>query len=183
LPEPGKYAQGGRVPHAVSPWGDIVNNQTRRDGMYQFVKGFIVHKVLVFWYILGFCRRLIWRGITHDLSKLTKEERPSFIALAASDALRKVSYKSDEYKAILAKHKPVIDVHYKNNSHHPDHYQHGVTNMDLFDMIEMVCDWRAAGRRTKGGNLAESFRVNHGRYEIPLNIHRILKRTFIKGEE
>jgi hypothetical protein len=147
--------------------------------MYQFIKGYVVHKWLVMWYIMGFCLRLLWRGLRHDLSKISKAERSSFIALASSNALRKVAYKSEEYKATIEKHRPIIDIHYKNNPHHPDHYGNGILDMNLFDIIEMVCDWRAAGRRTKGGNLKESFKVNRNRYDIPQDMFNVIRRTFI----
>jgi hypothetical protein len=151
--------------------------------MFKFLKGLLVHKWLVMWYMAGFCRKLLWRALTHDLSKLSRKEMPSFIALASSEALRRVSYKSDEYKAILERHRPIIEVHYKRNSHHPDYYCDGILEMDLFDIIEMICDWRAAGRRTKGGNLAESFKVNRGRYNIPPVLYQLLRRTFLTDSE
>ena len=149
--------------------------------MYQFIKGFVIHKWLVMWYIMGFCRRLLWRSLTHDMSKISKAERASFIALASNDALKKFAYNSDEYKAEIKKHKAIIDVHYKNNSHHPNHHEDGIRDMDLFDIIEMVCDWRAAGRRTKGGNLGCSFEANKDRYGIPHGLFMIMRRTFLQG--
>ena len=43
--------------------------------------------------------------------------------------------------------KPMLDHHYARNSHHPEHYENGVNGMDLFDVLEMVCDWKAASER------------------------------------
>jgi hypothetical protein len=35
-----------------------------------------------------------------------------------------------------------------HNSHHPEHYgNRGISGMDLFDVVEMMCDWMAAARR------------------------------------
>jgi hypothetical protein len=34
--------------------------------------------------------------------------------------------------------------HYANNRHHPEHFENGINGMNLLDVIEMVCDWKAA---------------------------------------
>jgi hypothetical protein len=49
--------------------------------------------------------------------------------------------------------KPAIQHHYKANSHHPEFYDNGVEGMSLFDVLEMLLDWKAATerRRTRRG--------------------------------
>jgi hypothetical protein len=71
--------------------------------------------------------------------------------------LQGVAYSSPEYQAVVDRVAPALEHYYRENSHHPEHYGHaGVTGMDLFDVVEMVCDWMAGARRNPadGGKLA-----------------------------
>jgi len=45
--------------------------------------------------------------------------------------------------------KPAIEHHYKNNRHHPEHFNNGIDEMNLVDLIELLCDWKAASERNK----------------------------------
>ena len=147
--------------------------------LWRFIKQYSHHKFYVFIYIMEFASRLIWRALVHDLSKLKADERRDFIELASIDHAKNVVYGSDEYKAILEKHRGAIDIHYSRNSHHDKFHKDGVHDMSLYDLIEMVCDWRAAGVRNKGGSLAQSFEVNKHRYSIPSDLYKALERTFL----
>ena len=38
------------------------------------------------------------------------------------------------------------------NRHHPEHFgEDGIRGMNLPDVVEMLCDWKAASERTKDG--------------------------------
>ena len=150
--------------------------------LYRFMKGYGQHKFYVLVFILVFAFKLIWRGIIHDLSKLRDDERKDFIVLANIDFTKSIKYGSDEYKAILKEHRGALDLHYKRNSHHKEHHANGVSQMSIYDLIEMVCDWKAAGIRNKGGNLRQSFSVNRERYKISDELFHILERTFLNIE-
>lgn len=148
--------------------------------LYRFIKGYCHHKFHVMMFIIDFTFKLIWRALVHDLSKLRADERNDFIELASIDYMKNVKYGSDEYKQILKDHRGAIDIHYSRNSHHKEYHDDGVNGMDLYDLIEMIADWKAAGARTKGGNLRESFKVNRKRYKISDEIYILLNRTFLK---
>ena len=81
----------------------------------------------------------------HDASKLVSPEKDGFDKY--TPMLAKMEYGSDEYKKCLKElQHPYLDYHYANNSHHPEHYKNGINGMNLFDVIEMYCDWKAAVR-------------------------------------
>ena len=74
--------------------------------------------------------------------------------------------------------KPAIKHHQANNSHHPEYYQNGITGMSLFDLMEMLCDWQAAGERhADGGNLMRSLELNTERFSIPESLVCVLENT------
>lgn len=115
------------------------------------------------------------RGFAHDQSKLGPDEKPIFDRVTVK--LKGLTYVSDEYKASLKELGPVLEHHYANNSHHPEHYQNGVDGMSLFDVIEMLCDWKAAGERHADGSIERSLRVNRERFKISDQLHAILENT------
>lgn len=80
-------------------------------------------------------------ALGHDLSKLGLDEFGGFVAV--NRTAREHPYSSEEYKASL-KGNAVIDLHFSRNRHHPEFHENGVADMGLLDIIEMVCDWKAA---------------------------------------
>ena len=126
--------------------------------------GLTLHKFWVMWYLLKACKCLIWRGIIHDFSKYGKHEEPYFSTVDKN--LSELVYGSDEYFKVLKEHlQPALDNHYANNSHHPEHYENEIDDMTLFDQIEMLCDWKAAGKRHKHGSMLRSIEFNQGRFK------------------
>ena len=115
------------------------------------------------------------RAAKHDASKLGKPEKHIFDEV--TPALRGMTYGSDEYKESLSKMKPALDHHYEKNSHHPEHYENGVEDMTLIDLIEMLADWKAATERHADGSLRKSLEINEERFKIPSSIIKILKNT------
>jgi hypothetical protein len=85
---------------------------------------------------------LMERGRVHDASKFSETEKP--ILDSIYPRLRGLSYGSPEYMALVKEAWPGLQHHYRHNSHHPEHYADGVGGMDLFDLVEMFCDWKAA---------------------------------------
>ena len=103
----------------------------------------------------GFAAELLRRGAAHDASKLTDAEKPAFDLV--TPLLVGVSYGSSEYRALEERVRPALTHHYRHNSHHPEHYgERGIAGMDLFDVVEMICDWIASAARhpEDGVNLA-----------------------------
>lgn len=117
------------------------------------------------------------RATVHDLSKLQEPEKSAFDRLKAL-SLSGMAYGSDEYRACLRKEKPAIEHHYKNNSHHPEYYENGVDGMSLFDVLEMLLDWKAATERMKdGGDIRKSLEINRDRFKLSPQLESILANT------
>jgi len=126
--------------------------------------------------LLDCATTLAKRGEVHDASKLIEPEKSTFDACTLK--LKAMAYGSDEYKAALAELKPALDHHYAANSHHPEHYANGVKGMSLFDLIEMLMDWKAATERMKdGGDIWRSLQINQSRFKIEGQLQRILENT------
>ncbi len=95
-----------------------------------------------------FMTEMLDRARSHDASKLSAEEKPVFDQVFP--LLRGVSYGSPEWDEAVRRAAPALAHHYRRNSHHPEHYAEGVAGMDLFDVVEMLCDWIAASERNPG---------------------------------
>lgn len=118
---------------------------------------------------------LIRRANVHDNSKLKSPEKELFDEY--TPMLKKATYGSDEYKGFLKGLKVALDHHYANNSHHPEHYKNGVNGFDLFDLMEMFFDWKAATERMDSGNIYKSIDLNRERFEISDQICDIFINT------
>lgn len=117
------------------------------------------------------------RGLDHDLSKLEEPEKSAFDRLKAL-SLSGMAYGSDEYCACLRAEKPAIQHHYARNSHHPEYYAAGVDGMSLFDVLEMLLDWKAATERMKdGGDIRASLTINRDRFKLSPQLENILANT------
>lgn len=118
---------------------------------------------------------LIRRGNIHDTSKLNSPEKELFDKY--TPILKELTYGSDEYKQSLTELKVALDHHYENNSHHPEHYKEGVNDFDLFDLFEMLMDWKAATERHDNGDIMKSIDINQERFEISPQLSQIFRNT------
>jgi Family of unknown function (DUF5662) len=140
---------------------------------------------------------LIKRTIAHDQSKLASPEREVFDEYTPK--LAGSTYGSDEYKRFLAGMKPALDHHYAVNSHHPEHFgvdvcvqcgakgdnactcggpkRASLTGMSLVDLLEMLCDWKAATLRHNDGDIRKSIEINQQRFGYSDELKQILLDT------
>jgi len=93
----------------------------------------------------SFIAVMLRRAARHDASKFSPEEKPAFDRVIP--LLRDVPYGSDRWREVAALLGPAAAHHFAHNSHHPQHYPEGIAGMDLFDLVEMLCDWMAAAER------------------------------------
>ena len=122
----------------------------------------LAHIALVRDHLDSFVTEMLKRGARHDSSKLTPAEKPTFDRVLP--LLAGVAYGSAEYQALLDNAKQMLQHHYAHNSHHPEHYgERGVAGMDLFDVVEMICDWMASAKRhpRDGVKLAHNVALFH----------------------
>lgn len=120
---------------------------------------------------------LAQRGIEHDKSKFSSIELESYIDV--KDKLSEVAFGSVEYDAIKVSIQPAIDHHYIHNRHHPEHFNNGVNDMNIIDLIEMFCDWLAANKRNSQNNPHDSIEICGEKYQIP----NMLKQIFHNSVE
>ena len=126
-------------------------------------------------YIRIMTDRLTTRGVNHDAAKLESPEVEIFAE--HTDCLKDLEYNSPEYKAHLDAMKAALDHHYATYRHHPEHFQNGITDMNLIDLVEMLCDWKAAAERQHNGNLLTSIEQNAIRFKMSDQLKQILVNT------
>jgi hypothetical protein len=114
---------------------------------------------------------IIRRQWNHDQSKLESPEVEVFEEYTPK--LKNCVYQSDEYKQNMKEMKVAIDHHNKINKHHPEHHLNGIKDMNLFDLMEMLVDWKASGLRMNKGDIYKS----ENKDEIILQIDRALMQT------
>jgi hypothetical protein len=140
----------------------------------------LIHSQRVGESIIQFTKELLDRSWCHDRSKTIEPER-SFVdrwqprfdnvpyGSPAWDQLRRDQMKEDGQRQ-----------HFDANRHHPEHFPNGIMGMTLVDVVEMLCDWRAASERPGLGNLPKSLAVNAARYGIPIELLQIMVNTAIE---
>lgn len=150
-------------------------------------------------------QNLLDRSDEHDASKLQAPEKAAFDEFTPK--LKATTYGSEEYAGFLAAMKPALKHHYENNSHHPEHWRYDecngcfkrfpighleacdvcgynqtterpdVNRMSLLDILEMLCDWKAASERHADGDLQKSIARNKGGFELSDQLTQILENT------
>lgn len=116
------------------------------------------------------------RMAVHDQSKYSDSE---IDLIVNKEKLDNTLYGTPEYQAELDKIKGAVDVHYRVNSHHPQHFVNGTLGMSLFDLIEMLCDWRAAAK-SNGTPIEVSLSESFKRFGIDDSLQKIIINTYIE---
>ena len=133
------------------------------------------HKQVVNQLIGDMIKELIFRGVNHDNSKIGEFEVDIFTEYTPK--LANSTFGSDEYKQFLKEMKPALDHHYSENKHHPEHFENGVLGMDLIDLLEMICDWKAATLRHNNGDIMKSVEINQKRFGYSDELKQIFINT------
>lgn len=120
---------------------------------------------------------LLRRGELHDLSKLQTPEIEALTEQRLKKSQAKITYNSDEYKAGLKELESALAHHYANNRHHPQHFKNGVNGMNLVDLFEMFCDWKASSELHNDGNLRMSIEENANRFGMSPQLVQIFENS------
>jgi hypothetical protein len=120
-------------------------------------------------------KALKFRARNHDKSKLESPEKEVFDEYTPK--LKASTYGSDEYKEFLKGMDVALKHHYENNRHHPEHFENSIRDMTLIDLIEMLCDWKAATERHGNGDIVKSLEINRCRFGISNQLTQILENT------
>ena len=118
---------------------------------------------------------IVDRGEYHDQSKLQSPEKEIFDEYTPK--LAETTYGSEEYKTRLEEMKVALKHHYSKNRHHPEHHPNGIHDMNLVDLIEMLCDWKAATMRHNDGDIMKSIELNQKRFGYDDEIKQIMINT------
>ena len=118
---------------------------------------------------------MMTRGEMHDQTKLAPPEVGLFAEY--TDKLSSCTYGSAEYEEFRKGLKPALDHHYANNRHHPEHFKNGVEDMNLLDILEMLCDWKASSERHDDGNIRKSIEINANRFNLSPQLVKIMENT------
>lgn len=128
-------------------------------------------QLLMSWFI----SQLDIRAASHDQSKLKEPEVSIFDKF--SPRLKSVSYGDFNYVRFLIEMKPALDHHYLYNRHHPEHFENGVEDMNLIDIIEMFIDWKASTLRNLNGDIFKSIKINSKRFKMNKQLESIFYNT------
>ncbi len=120
-------------------------------------------------------RELLTRAEQHDQSKLESPERELFDEWTSK--LRGVTYGSPEYNQMRKDLAPTLAHHYAHNRHHPEHFKHGIKDMNLIDILEMLCDWKSSSMRHNDGNILKSIEINQSRFDFSDELRTLLENT------
>lgn len=119
---------------------------------------------------------LHFRALYHDASKFDPIEAGPLQEM--QDLIEQegpAPYGSEEYKRRTDLLGPMLAHHYANNSHHPEHYASGIAGMTILDVVEMLCDWKAASDR--GGESVINLTYSAEKYGIEPMLLSIMKNT------
>lgn len=118
---------------------------------------------------------LAHRAEKHDRSKLEPPEVDTFDEYTPK--LRASTYGSEEYARFLEGMGDGLAHHYAENDHHPEYGDGTVGWMNLMQVVEMLCDWKAATLRHADGDLRRSIEQNAERFKYGDEMTRLLMNT------
>jgi hypothetical protein len=110
---------------------------------YDCTEDVMKHKGKVEYWLRRFWTQLENRAPIHDDSKLKDPTEKTMFDYWTPE-LKQRTFGTDYYKDALDGMGEGLKLHYEANRHHPEHFENGVNDMTLIDVIEMVADWMAA---------------------------------------
>lgn len=126
--------------------------------------------------LMGCAAEILIRARDHDLSKLEDVEHEKFSLAASRFKEAGNEFGSEGYEKTKEWLGSALEHHYENNSHHPEHYDNGIGGMNLFDVLEMLIDWRCASMRRSDEGVID-FDIMFEKYECSDELQEIIKKT------
>ena len=56
-------------------------------------------------------------------------------------------------------------------------FENGMKDMNLIDLLEMICDWKASSERHADGDVYKSIEINQKRFGYSDDVKALLKNT------
>jgi len=134
---------------------------------------------------------LFWRGLFHDMSKFLLSE---FIPYAKyfyneDGSLKQIRDNTGYYKPTDTGDKNfdfAWHLHSKRNRHHwqwwiqPDFKNNKVLEMKYEDVMEMICDWKGAGKAQKTPNVLLWYKKNKNKMILHPNTRKLVEKYINK---
>lgn len=118
------------------------------------------------------------RAEKHDDSKL---KEPEVSLLIQMDREPNYEYGTPEYFDKMERYKGFFEHHYKNNTHHPDHFDSdiakGIEGMDLVDLCEYLVDIISYNENLKVATAIDTLNKQKERFGLDEQLTQILKNT------
>lgn len=142
------------------------------------------HQQYVAGYMIECAKRLLDRATKHDASKLAEPEISHYINPVFHLNTEKVEFGSERYKELTAQMGKGWDHHKTHNDHHIEFFEpysvqtlnDPIKAMDLFCIIEMICDWIAASKR-RGNNPSEALDYLKKKYQFDEQLEAVIRNT------
>lgn len=131
------------------------------------------HNLQVRLHMATVIRELLNRLTVHDESKYSEDELD---LVTGKPRLDRLDYGSQAYSDALVDVYGAIGHHYTANDHHPEHHPKGVAGMTLIQLLELLCDWKAASE-ANGGDFQESLAVSMDRFNVSEELATVLYAT------
>lgn len=110
--------------------------------------------------------RLLQRAQVHDNSKFKSEEIACMSQIiGTNNGMTNPKYVMQDAD------KKLIETHWKNNRHHPEHFN-SLSEMSELDIIEMVCDWFARQAQYKTNFMEFVLTRQDNRFHFPDDIFK-----------
>ena len=147
----------------------------KEETMYDSTVDTIRHQKRVMQLVNLAVAELLKKVSLHDNTKLYEPEKSVFDEWTPK--LASTSIGTDEYDIMKKQMKLALDHHYANNTHHPEHFDNGMKDMDLLEIFELFFDWKAAGERHHDGNIYKSISANKDRFGMSDDLEKIFINT------
>lgn len=142
------------------------------------------HQQIVAKYMIAIAKRIYDRAMVHDASKLQEPERSYYIDPVFSLNNENVEYGSERYKELTAQMGKGWDHHKTHNDHHVEFFEpyavqtlnDPIRAMDMFALLEMLCDWIAAAQR-KGNAPVDAFKFLVEKHPMDEQLQEVIKNT------
>ncbi len=141
------------------------------------VEGIVEHKKKVGRALRQLAGELEKRAEHHDDSKLMFPELLWLVEMDRDN--EKIPYGTKEYLERRDKYKEFFNHHYQFNSHHPEHHQNGVKDMDLVDLVELVVDWCSYSKGLSVNEALDLVDKQAKRFDFGEEMSDVFKNTLI----
>ena len=137
------------------------------------------HRSRVYSKMMFVIRELTKRAHSHDNSCFGVEEAPILDEILPeinnTDTIDPSSetFNQDRYDYLMRRKELVDALHFKENDHHPEHFESSICGMNVIQLTEMVCDWIAKSKE-QGTDIWNDLKIYKEKYSISEDLYNIL---------